>query len=412
VSAERPVVAFYSNPSSLGGSEIYLQRILEPLLDEDWDFVFFGGDRHPLRDWLLETGRVRYVPLGPIGLIPVEVREQGVAQPTAPPSRPVKSVLRRLVPDSLKLLLGTARQVLQLRRLFIAHPVDLLHFNDTGCEPATIAARLARVPRVTGTFHVAPATDAYSTHWVRRLTEWLSVRMLHGAIAVSRSTRDAWIERTGLRSAPIDVIYNGIDVESYSNFPVDRAAFLTKHGLDPEGRYVVVPARLHWMKGHEVLLRAIASQQDALNGVVFLMVGDGDLRDRLEAEATGLGISKFVRFIGFSTEVRSWLFISEIAVLPSFAEAFGLALLEAMAMGRAVVSTHVGGIPELVQHGCTGFLVSPGDSDALGKAIVKLLSTERLAKDMGDHAKQRAASLFSANSMVGDTRKFFSEAVS
>jgi glycosyltransferase involved in cell wall biosynthesis len=138
--------------------------------------------------------------------------------------------LRRLVPDSLKLLLGTARQVLQLRRLFIAHPVDLLHFNDTGCEPATIAARLARVPRVTGTFHVAPATDAYSTHWVRRLTEWLSVRMLHGAIAVSRSTRDAWIKRTGLRSAPIDVIYNGIDVESYSNFNVDRAAFLTNTG--------------------------------------------------------------------------------------------------------------------------------------------------------------------------------------
>jgi hypothetical protein len=64
VSAKRPVVAFYSNPSSLGGSEIYLQRILEPLLDEDWDFVFFGGDRHPLRDWLLETGRVRYIRSG------------------------------------------------------------------------------------------------------------------------------------------------------------------------------------------------------------------------------------------------------------------------------------------------------------------------------------------------------------
>jgi glycosyltransferase involved in cell wall biosynthesis len=370
--------------------------------------VFFGGDRHPLRDWLLETGRVRYVSLGPVGLTPVEVREQGAAQPTATPSRPVKSVLRRLAPDSLKLLFGTARQVLQLRRLFIAHPVDLLHFNDTGCEPATIAARLARVPRVTGTFHVAPATDAYSTHWVRRLTEWLSVRMLHGAIAVSRSTKDAWAKRTGLRSAPIEVIYNGIDVESYSNFNVDRAAFLTKHGLDPEGRYVVVPARLHWMKGHEVLLRAIAAQGDALRGVTFLMVGDGELRDGLEAQSRDLGIDGAVRFIGFSTDMKSWLVVCELVVLPSIAlEAFPLALLEAMAIGRACVAADVGGISEMINDGVTGFVIPVGDTSKLRSAIERVLADSSLAAEMGRRSRVRVEVLFSFQRMINTTKAFF-----
>jgi glycosyltransferase involved in cell wall biosynthesis len=182
-------------------------------------------------------------------------------------------------------------------------------------------------------------------------------------------------------------------------------------GLRPSLCYVVVPARLHWMKGHEVLLRAIAAQQHALEGVIFLLVGDGDLRDSLETQAVDLGIVNLVRFIGFSTEVRAWLSVSEIVVLPSLTEALPLALLEAMAMGRAVVSTRVGGVPELVQHGFNGYLVSPGDSDALGAAIVGLLSTDGLAKDMGKHAKQRAGSLFSANRMVIDTRRFFAEAV-
>jgi glycosyltransferase involved in cell wall biosynthesis len=164
-----------------------------------------------------------------------------------------------------------------------------------------------------------------------------------------------------------------------------------------EGRHLVLTvARLDRQKGHTYLLKAIAQIPQA----VFLFVGDGPERKKLQDQARHLGVDQRVVFLGFRQDVPSLLAGCDLFVLPSLYEGLPLSILEAMAAGKPVIATDVGGNAEAVLQGETGYLVPPGDPPAIASAIQRLLSDPALAVKFGQAGQARVRERFSVTSMV------------
>jgi glycosyltransferase involved in cell wall biosynthesis len=129
---------------------------------------------------------------------------------------------------------------------------------------------------------------------------------------------------------------------------------------------------------------------EAFPRVVFLIVGDGPLRGELEALTRALGVEKNVIFAGYREDVPRVLSVFDIKVLPSVTEGLPLAILEAMAMGKPVIATEVGGVKEILKDGETGFLVPPQDPEALSERIIYLLRNEDEARQLGIRAREES----------------------
>ena len=137
--------------------------------------------------------------------------------------------------------------------------------------------------------------------------------------------------------------------------------------MEPGSQIVGVVARLEPEKGHPTLLEAWPAVLRAVPDAYLLIVGEGSRRDALEAQARELRIAHRVVFTGRRDDVPAVTAALDVAVLPSYREAQGLTILEAMALSRPVVASNVGGIPEMIEDGVTGLLVPPHDADGAGR---------------------------------------------
>jgi colanic acid/amylovoran biosynthesis glycosyltransferase len=179
--------------------------------------------------------------------------------------------------------------------------------------------------------------------------------------------------------------------------PVDRwdRAPIVHCGVEPSeytvrshhgrGRHLLFTGRLARVKGVPVALAALASLRAHYPDLVLRLAGDGPLRAALEAEARRLGVAECVHFLGYqsSEQVRALLQDTDVFVLPSFAEGLPVVLMEAMASGVPVVTTRVAGVAELVEDGVSGFVVPPGDGEALTRALDTLLGDAELRTRFG-----------------------------
>ncbi|MCK4301814.1 MAG: glycosyltransferase family 4 protein [candidate division Zixibacteria bacterium] len=156
------------------------------------------------------------------------------------------------------------------------------------------------------------------------------------------------------------------------------------------------PVRICYIKSHlamygpDILLRAMAKVKEALGEVTLSMAGEGELTGELQALAARIGLAENVRFTGFiaNDDMSSFLKSHHLMVMPSLREAFGVAVLEASACGRAVVASDVGGVGEVLIDGRTGLLTPPGDVEGLAEAIIKLARDADLCNRMGQAGRQ------------------------
>jgi glycosyltransferase involved in cell wall biosynthesis len=267
---------------------------------------------------------------------------------------------------------------------------------------ALAAARRHR-PLVVGTVHSSRVRSDEDRDLLRRLTP----KMDH-LIAVSRAIVRK-LEDEGRVGAPISLIYNGIDLARYAE-PDVCCTLQSEYDIPAGAPIVGVVARLEPEKGHPTLLdawpRVLASMPDAH----LLIVGEGSQRKALEAQAHSLGLAS-VTFTGRRDDVPAVTAALDVAVLPSYREAQGLSILEAMALGRPVVASAVGGIPEMIEHGRTGLLVPPRDPDALANALLRMLQDHPYADTLGKAGRDLVEERFCAELMVRAIETIYDEAV-
>lgn len=180
---------------------------------------------------------------------------------------------------------------------------------------------------------------------------------------------------------------------------LQRFGECVKHRVTHPVRIVCV-ARLEAVKGHSVLLEAFSAVARSGRPVELLLLGKGTHRKAIERSIRRLGLQPYVRCLGSMDHaiLPAFLSTAHVFALASFAEGLPVALMEAMAIGLACVATRVNGIPELVHHDVTGLLVPSGDSGALAHALNELVDKPSLRQSLGDEARRRVASSYSASS--------------
>ncbi|NJD27543.1 MAG: glycosyltransferase [Chloroflexi bacterium] len=300
-----------------------------------------------------------------------------------------------------------------------ANEVDVVHNHMYRAEVVGTQAawRLAAAgrprPMVVGTVHSSRIRSDVDRELVRRLTP----RMDH-LIAVSRAIVRK-IEDEGRMGAPVSLIYNGVDLQRYA----DQEACCTLHeeySIPAEAPIVGVVARLEPEKGHATLLEAWPLVLAAVPAAHLLVVGEGSLRDALETQARALGLlpsvaapeaPRRVTFTGRRDDVPAVTAALDVAVLPSYREAQGLSILEAMALARPVVASAVGGIPEMIDDGLTGLLVPPREPAALAGAISRLLTDHPYADTLARAGKDLVHERFCVELMVRAVESIYDESV-
>jgi glycosyltransferase involved in cell wall biosynthesis len=196
------------------------------------------------------------------------------------------------------------------------------------------------------------------------------------------------------------VIPNGVELERFDPARVSGAPSRERWGLGA-APVVGFVGRLTLQKDPETWLRALARLRPLVPGVRGLVVGDGPLRGSLEALARALGLGEVCRFVGARPDVPELLAAMDVFVLSSVSEGVPFAVLEAMAMERAVVATAVSGVPEVIEPGVSGILVPPRDPAALAEAVTEVLRTPGRRAALGRAARARVLARFSADRMVG-----------
>jgi glycosyltransferase involved in cell wall biosynthesis len=233
---------------------------------------------------------------------------------------------------------------------------------------AVLIARRFRVPLV-AKVHGSDINLGVASAWRRGMIVW-ALRRSAAVVAVSEALKSQLV-RLGIAEERIAVIPNGVDAARFT--PMDRGEARRAVSLPEGGRRVVFIGHLTDIKGVRVLLDAMARLPA---DVRLTLVGDGDLRAALEAKAAQPPLRGRVQFAGARPhgEVPLWINAADVCCLPSFSEGCPNAAVEALACGRPVIATSVGGLPELLRRADQGTLVPPGDPAALAQALAQALA--------------------------------------
>ena len=281
-------------------------------------------------------------------------------------------------------MIAIVRLLIRLRR----ERPDVVHaFLLHSYLTAAPAARLARVPvlvagrRSLGDRHHDSPLVLALIRAANRLTDLI----IANAHAVACDTRQV----EGRSVPPVRTVYNGIADTAFESAP--------PAALDIEGPVILCVANLIWYKGHRHLLEACALLRDRGVAGTLVLAGDGPERGRLEQLADELAVD--VRFLGRRTDIAALLASADVCVLPSLTEGQSNAVMEAMAAGKAVVATNVGGTGELLRDG-RGILVPPADAQALARALSRVLQDPELAARLGAQSREWARVHLRVDAMV------------
>lgn len=273
------------------------------------------------------------------------------------------------------------------------HDLDLLHVHYA--IPHASAAYMAKqivlkktgrvVPFIT-TLHGTDITLVGKDKTYEPVVTF-SINESDAITAVSYNLKDETYNSFAI-TKEIEVIHNFVDVQRFSKKPID--AF--KQAIAPNGEKILLHAsNFRKVKRVDDVIRTFALIRKELN-VKLMMVGDGPERHGAEELSRSLNIESDVRFVGKQEQMEDILAISDVFLLPSEYESFGLAALEAMASRAIVISSNAGGLPEIMKHGETGFMANVGDVESMAAFAVEALKDENKLMEMKETAYQHARS--------------------
>lgn len=368
---------------TVGGSHYCLLHLVGGLDRGRFDPIVIFHERHPLVS--------RFEQNCPTLILP---------PPTTVPRRPGGSSIS----EKLKTVRRFVAQIRERYRFLREHRIQLINLNNsvTRQQDWMVAALMAGIPCLT---HERGLNARYSL-----LDRWLA-RRLALVIPVSRWVRDHMV-RGGIDPANLRVLYDGLNPGAV----VPRraaAAIREEYGIRPGQPIVGIVGNVRTWKGQAVVIRALIEVARTHPDVVCFVVGasteaDAAYMTMLQDEITAAGIGAHVRFTGYQADPASFMaamqFVLHASIEP---EPYGMVLLEAMALRKAVVASRAGGPVELVEEGVTGLTFPPGDAPALAQQIRTLLDDPPLAARMGEAGRARLEREFSLDRYVADVQEAY-----
>ncbi len=284
--------------------------------------------------------------------------------------------------------------IISLTKLFRGGKYDLVHCFDSGTSSyGRVAAKLARVPKIFG-----GVRDAMHERFLLRVIHRLINVWTSKWIVNSESCKQKIINELDVAPDNIFVVPNGIDLGDFqSALTVDEAK--SKFGFEKDIPVITILANLRPEKNHEMFLRVARKLLDSDVPAVFIVAGDGPMRDELLEMSQSMGISSRIHFLGRCDDVVDLLMATDIVAMTSLHESLPNAIIEAGAAGVPSVSTDCGSVSELIIDGQTGFIVQKNDDDAMVERLVTLISNPNLRLLMGREAKKHVADKFSLNAL-------------
>lgn len=294
-----------------------------------------------------------------------------------------------------------------LARRFRAARPDIVHTHLLHADLYGIpAARRAGVPCVVTSRH----NDDRFRRWppLRWLNRWLW-RQVSGGIAISDAIRDFSIRVEGAPAERVRTVRYGLDPHTRIAPPDARHLLRASLGLPDDALLIGSVSRLIEQKGLVYGLRAFVEVAGEFPAAHYVLAGAGPLRDALEGAARDLGAGGRVHFLGWRDDAPAIFAALDLLLAPSLWEGFGLVFLEAMALGVPVISTRVSAIPEVIVDGETGWLVPPGNVEALAGALRAALSDPDERRRRGEAGRARLEAQFTVDAMVERTLALYRE---
>ncbi len=279
-----------------------------------------------------------------------------------------------------------------------ASRIDILHCHDElSWFYGTIGASLAGVPRIIMTVHGRRAQIAKRHLREQRLLAWRTATI----VCVSACLRQQLLDQLGVAATKVVAIPNGIPLPPCGS---SAAAAQARAALGvPQGALVVgCVGELSPVKNFDLAIEAVAVARALVPGLRLVLIGDGPCRPQLAQKVSALGLQEVVQFAGLRRDVETLWAGFDIYLCSSNYEGLSLSILEAMAAGRAVVATAVGGNPELVHPNETGVLVPSGDKTAMAGALVSLARDPAKRRSVGFRAQVLARRAYARETMIGN----------
>ncbi|UMZ73227.1 N-acetyl-alpha-D-glucosaminyl L-malate synthase BshA [Natranaerofaba carboxydovora] len=298
----------------------------------------------------------------------------------------------------------------RLAELVKEYEIEVIHSHYA--IPHSICANLAKdmiqenKPKVVTTLHGTDITLVGNDPSFFEITKY-GMEKSDALTCVSKDLKNVTKDIFKINQNP-EVIYNFIDPEEYN--PVDVNPDL-KEELDLEDEKLIIhisnfrPVKrvLDVIKIFNEIQKEVSSK--------LLMVGDGVDRRKAEMKAKEFGIEHKIKFLGKQDKINSLMAISDLLLLPSEKESFGLVALEAMAFNVPVIATNSGGLPEVIDDGVTGYLADVGDIDKMADRAVYILKNSKIQEEMGKGSRKRALDLFNADNVVRQYEKMYEQII-
>ncbi len=326
----------------------------------------------------------------------------------------LKEVNIETIPLNLmaKNFISTVSQVAGKLKLVKA---DILHTHGFFCNIiGRIAGKLAKTPVIVSTVHCEPdSTLAFGenlkTKFVqigRDFADRFTSRYADAIVAVAEVVKKKLI-KIGIPQEKIILIRNGIPIRLIKDANIDLKSTSTS-----EKTVIGTVGRLEPVKGLDYFIEAAALVDFSVDRQVnFLIVGEGSLRKHLENKAKEIGLKDKIIFMGYVEDTAPEIRRMNVFIVPSLSDTTNLALIEALALGKAVVATRTGGIPEVIEDKKTGLLVPPKNAQALADAILFLLENPEVGKKYAQDGKKTLADKFSAEKMCDEHLKLYNELI-
>lgn len=297
------------------------------------------------------------------------------------------------------------RQLVRLTLLLRRQKFHVLHSHDLMSNLLGVpAARLAATPIVISSRRYLDL-EWWCGNWRNKVVGWI-YKLSTFVIVNSTSIRDLLVDRDGVPPNKIHVIYNGIDTDQFLRARKGGETVLSS--LRKDAVLVAVVANMSSpIKGHATLIAGAGHVCRLFPSVLFVLIGDGSERPRIEEQIKESGLSKNFLLLGCRRDIPELLADSDILVLPSESEGLPNAILEGMASGVAVIATSVGGVPDVIENEVTGLLVPPRNPLALSTAILHLLDDQELRQRLARAGHQLVVQQFSFQRLLNSLQALY-----